>query len=86
MVQEAMNYHSTQELQDSFDSASALVYEAFPKQKHGDYMSKEWGACQSYISHGAHLSNQFATLHRTGDVLKWYDQAFLFARAWLILE
>jgi len=62
----AMNYHSFQELQEYFDSASAIVYEAFPKPMHGNYLPKEeQGASQSYISHGAHLSLQFAELHRS---------------------
>lgn len=67
VVQEAMNYHSIEDLQDYFDSASAIVYEAFPKQVHGGYFTKEQrGACLSYIPHGAQLSLQFATSHRLG--------------------
>jgi hypothetical protein len=74
-----MNYHSYQDLQESFDSASALVYEAFPKQVNGDYLSSQWGACQSYISHGDHLCRQFASIHRPGvkDTLKGYEVLFL---------
>jgi galactokinase len=64
VVQEAMNYHSSQDLQDYFDCATALVYEAFPKQVHGDYLSGQWGACETYIPHGAHLSSQFTNLNR----------------------
>jgi hypothetical protein len=65
VVQEAMNYHSFGELQEYFNSASALVYEAFPKQMNGDYLTKEErGACMSYISHAAHLSLQFSRYHR----------------------
>ena len=59
VVQEAMNYHSVQDLQASFDSAVALVYEAFPKQVHGFPLHKYWGMCQAYIPHGAHLSAKF---------------------------
>lgn len=56
-----MNYHSIDDLQEYFDSASAIVNEAFPKQQFGDYLSEEAkGACQSYIPHGAHLSLQFS--------------------------
>jgi len=51
-----MNYHSDRELQDYFDSASAICFEAFPKQTYGDYFTKEQkGTCQSYIPHGIHL-------------------------------
>ena len=67
VVQEAMNYLGAEDLQASFDSASALVYEAFPKPVYGDWLSKHWGACQAYISHGAHLSLLFAGLHTPGE-------------------
>ena len=68
-----MNYHSTAELQEYFDSACAIVYEAFPKQMHGDYLSKDQkGASQSYISHGAHLGRLFADIRRSGTILKGY--------------
>jgi hypothetical protein len=64
VVQEAMNYHSSEELQDYFNAAVALVYEAFPKQVHGHYFGR-WGACETYISHGARLSFQFANLKKS---------------------
>jgi hypothetical protein len=71
-----MNYHSIGELQDYFDSASALVYEAFPKQVHGDYFTKEQqGACQSYVPHAAHLSLQFNNLHRASTMNSIYGSA-----------
>lgn len=60
VVQEAMNFHSMHDLQTSFDSAVQLVYEAFPKQVHGDPMFKDWAICQAYIPHGAHLSLRFS--------------------------
>lgn len=71
VVQEAMIYHishSSQDLQEYFDSAVALVYEAFPKQVHGDYLSGQWGACEKYIPHGAHLSVQFDGFNGAGGV------------------
>jgi hypothetical protein len=61
VVQEAMNYHSFDEFQESFDSASRLVYEAFPKQKHDDFI-QDRSACLNYISHGAHLSLLYSPL------------------------
>jgi hypothetical protein len=70
VVQEAMNYLSYRDLQAYFDSASSLVYEAFPKQVAGDYLSTQWSACQTYISHGAHLSLQFSTYRRASSKLK----------------
>lgn len=63
VVQEAMNYHTADDLQFYFDAAVSLVYEAFPKQVHGDYLSGQWGACETYIPHGAHLGLQFANLN-----------------------
>ena len=67
VVQEAMIYEAKSDLQECFNSASALVYEAFPKQLHGDYFSSDTrAACQAYISHGAHLSRQFATYRSDG--------------------
>ena len=65
VVQEAMNYHSSKDLQDSFDAAAALVYEAFPKQVHGDYLSGQWARCETYVSHGIHLNFQFVNLNKS---------------------
>lgn len=66
VVQEAMNYHTSADLQEFFDIAVALVYEAFPKQVHGDYRTGQWGACETYIMHGANLSYRFSILSRGG--------------------
>jgi hypothetical protein len=76
VVQEAMNYHSSEELQESFDSASRLVYEAFPKQLHDNYI-QDRSACQSYISHGAHLSLLFSPLVTPNVIIKGYDLSSL---------
>ena len=65
VVQEAMNYHSFNDLQDTFDAAVALVYEAFPKQVHGDYLSGQWGRCETYVSHGVYLNFQFVNLNKS---------------------
>lgn len=70
VVQEAMIYHSFNKLQEYFNSATALVYEAFPKQIHGDYFSSQWGDCQSYISHGADISVKFDQICNTRTRLK----------------
>ena len=59
VVQEAMNYYDSADLQQCFDSASALVYEAFPKQVNGDYLASQWASCEDFISHGAQLSRMF---------------------------
>ncbi|KAH7348885.1 P-loop containing nucleoside triphosphate hydrolase protein [Rhexocercosporidium sp. MPI-PUGE-AT-0058] len=46
VVQEAMNYHSNQEMQMYFDSAAAVLFEAFPKQLNNDILSKHWFTCE----------------------------------------
>ncbi|CAM6001909.1 unnamed protein product, partial [Sphagnum balticum] len=61
-----MNYQNAEDLQSSFDSACALVYEAFPKQISGDWMSDQFGTCGLYISHGARLSRHFKNYHIPG--------------------
>ena len=64
-------YYSILELQEYFDSASALVYEAFPKQLHGDYLTKDQKAiCQSFIADAASLSLQFSHFVRKEPQLK----------------
>jgi hypothetical protein len=65
VVQEAMKYHSSQDLQEYFDSAVELVYEAFVI-RYGDHLSSQWVACQTYITHGAHLGLQFSNFNRGG--------------------
>ncbi len=65
-IQEATIHHSSRDLQGCFDSASALVYEAFPKQVHGDYLSDQRGICETYISHAIHLSLEFNRLNGNG--------------------
>ena len=59
VVQEAMNYYSSREMQLYFNSAAAVVFEAFPKQLSRDIMSKHWGICECYIAHGVSLSSKF---------------------------
>jgi hypothetical protein len=62
VVQEAMNYHSTQDVQESFEAASTLVHEAFPKlENNNPPLPRQVRACQKYISHSTHLSLHFAT-------------------------
>jgi len=81
-----MNYHSDRELQDYFDSASAICFEAFPKQTYGDYFTKEQkGTCQSYIPHGIHLAFEFANLHRADarGTVKGYVEKQRFRDPWL---
>ncbi|KAK0118550.1 hypothetical protein ONS95_007438 [Cadophora gregata] len=59
VVQEAMNYYSSQEMQLYFNSAAAVLFEAFPKQLGRDIMAKHWTTCECYIAHGVALSAKF---------------------------
>jgi hypothetical protein len=60
VVQEAVNYHDVEDLQKSFDVASRLVYEQFPKQVMSESLYKEWNVCQEYIPHGVYLSKKYS--------------------------
>jgi len=58
-----MNYYSSQEMQLYFNSAAAVVFEAFPKQLSRDIMSKHWKTCECYIAHGISLSSKFVAYY-----------------------
>ena len=60
VVQEAMNYHSFQDLQESFDAAVRLVAEAFPRRQYGNPLFEEWPICALYIHDAFHLVQKFA--------------------------
>ena len=60
VVQEAVSYHDVEDLQKSFDVASRLVYEQFPKQVMGESLYKQWNVCQEYIPHGVYLSKKYS--------------------------
>jgi hypothetical protein len=60
VVQEAVSYHDVEDLQESFDVASRLVYEQFPKQIMGESLNKQWNVCQEYIPHGVYLSKKYS--------------------------
>ena len=68
VVQEAMNYYSSHEMQLYFNSAAAVVFEAFPKHLSRDIMSQHWTTCECYIAHGVSLSSRFqAYYHLDGN-------------------
>jgi hypothetical protein len=69
VVQEAVNYQERQDMQDSFNAAAHLVYEAFPKSSYGDYFSSQAEAAQAYVHHAAHLSRIFASLNAKGETV-----------------
>ena len=55
MIQEAVNYHDVEDLQESFNTASRLVNEQFP-QLHMESFGNQWNICQEYIPHAIYLS------------------------------
>jgi hypothetical protein len=63
-----MNYHSIEDLQESFDAAVRLVDEAFPKRLHGNSLFEEWSVCAMYIHDACHLVDKFAEYTRAGRV------------------
>jgi hypothetical protein len=65
VVQEAVNYHDADDLQNSFVQAARLIYEQFPKQTIAT-LYKEWKVCQDYIPHGVYISKKFSEHVRSG--------------------
>jgi hypothetical protein len=59
IVQEALNFHDVDELQDRFEIASRLVFEQFPQRRMDESLYDRWNVCQRYIHHGVHLSKKF---------------------------
>ena len=71
VVQEATNYHDLQDLQDSFDNAVRLVYEAFPgKERYlrSGALYTYWSQCQLYIPHGDFLSKKYLEHERSNSL------------------
>jgi hypothetical protein len=65
-VQEAVNYHDMDDVQNSFNIASRLAYEAFPKRQMNEALYEKWSQCQEYIPHGVHLSRKFSDYAASG--------------------
>lgn len=67
VVQEAVNYTDNDELQSSFNTASRLVYEQFPKTSTKDnQLFNAWSRCQEYIAHAVYLAKKYVELMRSG--------------------
>jgi NB-ARC domain len=62
VIQEALNFRDFAELQDSFDAAVCLLFEAFPKQESGDPLHTVWATCQDYVQHVVQLFKKFNEL------------------------
>jgi hypothetical protein len=61
VIQEAMNYQNFADLQESFDAAVRVVYEAFPKQQNTSVgpLHEVWSQCQEYVQHVVHIFARF---------------------------
>ncbi|KAL2064599.1 hypothetical protein VTL71DRAFT_3736 [Oculimacula yallundae] len=55
VVQEATNFFSFEALQQSFDTATRLVYQQFPIRETNQSLYRQWNMCREYISHGVQL-------------------------------
>lgn len=69
VVQEAINFHSVGDLQDSFDTATRLVFQQFPNRKLNETLYKKWNICQEYITHGIYLRKAFSIFSRSGKLI-----------------
>ncbi|KAH7416710.1 hypothetical protein BKA64DRAFT_701492 [Cadophora sp. MPI-SDFR-AT-0126] len=87
VVQEAVNFHSIEDLQQSFDAACRLVYEQFPKRKLDEDLYSAWYICQDYISHVIHLSKRFSEFSKSGKLTASSDFVKLLSNAaWYLYE
>jgi len=55
VVQEATNFHSFEDLETSFNTASRLVFQQFPDREPNETLYKQWNMCREYIPHGIQL-------------------------------
>ncbi|KAH9205993.1 P-loop containing nucleoside triphosphate hydrolase protein, partial [Leptodontidium sp. 2 PMI_412] len=66
VVQEATNYHSIEELQKAFATASKLVFQQFPNREPNEPLYRKWNICREYIPHAIHLRMAYSKYSRTG--------------------
>jgi len=87
-VQEAVNFHDVDDLQETFNTASRLVWEQFPKQLDDDSLYKKWGLCQNFIPHGVYLSKKFDDDYARTGIVKGSDYfvRLLSNCAWYLYE
>jgi hypothetical protein len=64
VTQEEMGFHCIKDLEESFDAASQLVYEAFPKQDQGRSMFDVWPKCQMYVQHAVNLAKLYTAFRQ----------------------
>jgi hypothetical protein len=66
VVQEAVSYQDVDDLQESFNIASRLVHEQFPKQLARESLYPKWNTCQEFIPHGVFLCNKYSSYNVSG--------------------
>lgn len=83
-VQEAVNYHDQEDLQNSFEAASRLVFEQFPKREKDESLYTRWSKCAEYIAHVIYLSKRYTDYVR---VLKGSPELIMVLSnaAWLVI-
>jgi len=64
VTQEEMGFHSIKDLEESFDAASQLVHEAFPKQDQGRPLFNVWPQCQMYVQHAVNLAKLYTAFRQ----------------------
>ncbi|KAK0125805.1 hypothetical protein ONS95_007437 [Cadophora gregata] len=64
VVQEATNFHSFEDLQKSFNTASRLVFQQFPDREPNETLYKQWNICREYIPHGIQLRIGYSKYNR----------------------
>ncbi|KAG4441818.1 hypothetical protein IFR05_002682 [Cadophora sp. M221] len=84
-VQEAVNYHDQEDLQKSFEAASRLVFEQFPKREKDETLYSRWSKCAEYIAHVIYLSKRYTDYSR---VLKGSPELIMVLSnaAWYLYE
>ena len=64
VIQEAMNWDNIYALQEAFDATTQVLADAFPHQKLGRPMHKDWPRCQMYIQHVQRLAGLFTQIRK----------------------
>lgn len=65
VVQEATNFHSLEDLQQSFNTACRLVFQQFPNRQMNETLYKQWNMCREYIHHGISLRIAYSKYSRS---------------------
>jgi tetratricopeptide (TPR) repeat protein len=58
-VQEAVNYQGKDDLRESFDAVTNLLYDAFPQQQEGRPMTEDKEICRRWVQHVVALADRY---------------------------